>query len=165
MVYGFAKQSNGHIVIESAHGKGTKISLFLPAAAPPAEALVERPKPGATVLVVEDDPLVRAALATQIDRLGHRAMTSAGAPDALQFLARSQPVDVLFIGAVRGAFSGRQLADEAIKLRPDLRVQLSWPERHDPAQAGCCGDSALTLIGTPYRAADLATTLRSALAA
>jgi len=164
MVYGFAKQSNGHIVIESEPGKGTKVSLFLPAAGPPPHTLVERPRPGATILVVEDDPLVRAALATQIDHLGYRAMTSADATDALQFLARSQRIDALFVGAVRGALSGLRLAEEARQLKPDMRVLLAWPD-HEPAQASCCGDGALMLIATPYRAADIATMLRSALAA
>uniref|UniRef100_Q07RK2 histidine kinase n=1 Tax=Rhodopseudomonas palustris (strain BisA53) TaxID=316055 RepID=Q07RK2_RHOP5 len=164
MVYGFAKQSNGHLVIESTPGKGTKVSLFLPAAAPPPQALAARVHAEARVVVVEDDPLLRAAIATRFDHLGHRALTAAGAAEALTLLARPDRVDALFVGAVCGAFSGRQLADEAVKLKPGLRVLLASPGHHGGAEAGCCGTGAVLPIATPYRAADLAATLRAALA-
>jgi CheY-like chemotaxis protein len=165
MVYGFAKQSNGHIVIESERGKGTKVSLFLPAAGPPSEASVEPSKAGSTIVVVEDDPFVRAAIATQLDNLGYKTLTSASATEALQLLARPERINALFIGSICGAVSGRQLADNALKLRPDLRVLLSCTKTRRSSDMDKCVNDGVLLVGTPYRALDISSALRMAVAA
>jgi CheY-like chemotaxis protein len=160
MVYGFAKQSNGHIVIESERGKGTKVSLFLPAAAPRLEASTEPSEAAPTILVVEDDPLVRGAIATQIDRLGYRTITLASAVEALQRLAQSQRIDALFVGSIRGALSERQLADQALKLRPDVRLLIVSASDMDRPNS-----ESITLLEKPYRASDIVSAIRATLAA
>lgn len=124
MVYGFAKQSKGHVVIDSGLGRGTKVTLYLPATAPPSKAISGPTEAPSAVLVIEDDPLVDATIAGLIRRLGFRALSSSGPSDAVNQLAQPKRIDALLIGTVRGAISRHQLLEEASRLKPALKVLL-----------------------------------------
>jgi CheY-like chemotaxis protein len=130
MVYGFAKQSGGHVKIYSEVGHGTTVRLFLPRAAVaaakdarPARDDLEVAGRAATILVVEDDPDVRRSVVNQLARLGHRIHEAEDAAAALKFLKRGEHIDLLFTDIIMpGGMSGIDLAAEARKRRPDLKV-------------------------------------------
>jgi PAS domain S-box-containing protein len=129
MVYGFIKQSGGHISIYSRRGQGTSVKLYLPRSpAPatraeedppdvPAEGLVEK-----MVLVVEDEAKLRKVAVRMLDRLGLRSLQAETAQDALDLLANAE-VDVLFTDIeLPGGMSGTELADAAQERDPNLKV-------------------------------------------
>ena len=170
MVYGFAQQSGGHVTIRSAPGEGSAITIVLPAArvpVPEAVAPQEVPLPSrhqASVLVVEDEPDVQRYATSTLLAAGCKVTAVATGPDALAVLKQDGGFDLLFTDVVlpRG-MSGIELARRARTLRPDLRVLLTsgYPEdvfaAHGPLEDG------LPLLRKPYRRADLAAALRTAL--
>jgi CheY-like chemotaxis protein len=132
-VYGFAKQSGGAARIESQVGKGTTVRIFIPradgqvvAGAALHEGLHETPPAAATILVVEDDPDVREIIVGILSDLGYRTLVATNGPEALAILNRENPVDLLFTDIVMPAgMSGTELARQASRLRPELKVLLS----------------------------------------
>jgi PAS domain S-box-containing protein len=155
-VYGFVAQSGGHVVIDSEPGRGTAVALYLPQVEGQS-----RPRP-ATVLIVEDDPDVLESAVEMVRGLGYEVLTAANGIDALAVLKRNVTVDVLFSDIVmpRG-MNGVELAKEARRLRPRLRILLSSGH----ASAILASEHGLTtdfsFIGKPYRWPDLAEKLRS----
>jgi signal transduction histidine kinase/CheY-like chemotaxis protein len=132
MVYGFAGQSGGAARIYSEPGKGTMICIYLPrhmgevVEAGEATSDFADPAPvagGETVLVVDDEPLVRMLCVEQLEELGYAVIEAGDGPSALKILATKQPIDLLVtdVGLPRG-MNGRQLADAARMHRPDLEV-------------------------------------------
>jgi CheY-like chemotaxis protein len=126
MVYGFAKQSGGHVSIYSELGHGTTVKLYLPRA-PAAGPLADLPPAGEatvrggteTVLVVEDDEPVRQLACLELRALGYRVLDAACGADALRIIEGGEAIDLLFTDVVMpGGLSGRQLADAAQALRP-----------------------------------------------
>jgi signal transduction histidine kinase/CHASE3 domain sensor protein len=127
MVYGFVKQSGGHIKIYSEEGHGTTIRLYLPAANGGADASVPAalPSPGAgeIILVVEDDTLVRGFVIAQLHSLGYRTVAVGDGRAALSYVKSGEPFDLLFTDVVMpGGMTGRQLADEVIRRRPGTKI-------------------------------------------
>jgi PAS domain S-box-containing protein len=130
-IYGFARQSNGQLFIESTVGRGTSITLYLPQSCH-ATIETDEPPPAAiahgrgTVLVVEDDPVVLDLACSAAKILGYNVHRAADGPAALEVLASSLPIDCLFTDIImpRG-LNGVQLAQEARKMRPELRVLLA----------------------------------------
>jgi len=131
MVYGFIKQSNGHVWIYSEAGLGTTVRMYLPALATKAAGGPVPPgaKPGNTpvgneaVLVVEDDPFVRSYAIMSLKSMGYRVTAAVDGNDALQKLGTDIHVDVLFTDIVMpGGIDGCELANRARQQRPDLRV-------------------------------------------
>jgi signal transduction histidine kinase len=130
MVYGFAKQTGGHVRIYSEVGHGTTVRLYLPVARSgdrPSieEAPEELPAPAlpAVVLVVEDNPDVRSVTVAQLSSLGYSPIEADSAAAALAILESSQPVDLLFTDIIMpGGMSGIDLAAAAEKIRPGLKV-------------------------------------------
>ena len=127
MVYGFVKQSGGHVHIDSAVGRGTTVKLFLPPA--PIGAKQAEPQGGAnllpggreTVLVVEDDAQVRRLTASRLEDLGYRVLQCPDGATALEVIESPQPVDLLFSDVVMpGGINGRALAEAARRQRPNL---------------------------------------------
>ena len=116
MVYGFAKQSGGHIKIDSEEGRGTTITLYLPrgvaAAALPSVTATTGPQGGnETILIVEDDALVLGYVVAQLKKLGYRTLTAANGPDALALLDQDVAFDLLFTDVIMpGGMNGRELA-------------------------------------------------------
>jgi len=168
MVYGFVKQSGGHIEIVSREGVGTTIRLFLPCAGAddfnPGAILQQAPGGRETILVVEDDILVRSYVMRDLAALGYTAHAAATAAQAMALVYDELEFDLLFTDVMlAGGLSGRQLADELRKYRPGLKVLFTSGHTDDALrQQGRAGDEDL-LLEKPYRRADLARMLRLAL--
>ena len=169
MVYGFVKQSNGHIKIYSEEGHGTSIKLYLPRAAGKTAgrdlpAADEFNGSGETILVVEDDPLVRQYASAQLAQLGYRAILTANGPEALAEIEKGLAFDLLFTDVIMpGGMNGRQLADAARVQRPQLRVLFSSGYTEDALFHHGRLDPGVLLLPKPYRRSDLARMIRRAL--
>ncbi|MCW5683055.1 MAG: response regulator [Pseudolabrys sp.] len=135
MVYGFVKQSGGHVQVYTEPGEGTSFKLYfprlpddttVPAWEAPADSLVTAAQPVSQrerILLVEDDEDVRRYVAEALRDLGYRVETAPQASTALTLLETDTPFDLLFTDVVLpGGMNGRQLAERARELRPDLRV-------------------------------------------
>jgi PAS domain S-box-containing protein len=133
MVYGFVKQSAGHIKIYSEEGHGTTIKIYLPpgtgaSLAPEAAATPVIPGGHKTILVVEDDKLVRDSVLTQLRSLGYVTLEAANGAEALAVIGAGHPFDLLFTDVIMpGAMNGRQLANEVQKSKPGLKVLFTLP--------------------------------------
>ncbi|WP_375304107.1 CHASE3 domain-containing protein [Bradyrhizobium sp. A11] len=170
MVYGFVKQSGGHIKIYSEEGHGTTIKLYLPpgegtaevavAAAPPAEGGAE------TIFVVEDDPLVRNFVTAQLQGLGYKTIAAPDGKTALDLIAAGQTFDLLFTDVViPGGMSGRELADEVARLRPGVKVLYTSGYTDNAIVHHGKLDDGVMLLTKPYRRNQLAEMIRKALGA
>lgn len=170
MVYGFTKQSNGHIKIYSEVGHGTTIKLYLPQAAGEARVLPDMAAPpvesgSETILVVEDDALVRNYVVAQLNSLGYAVLTAANADEALKIIDSGKTVDLLFTDVIMpGSMNGRQLSDEALKRRPSLKVLFTSGYTENAIVHHGRLDPGVLLLAKPYRKADLARMIRQALA-
>src|SRR5262245_503812 len=168
MVYGLVTQSGGHIRIDSEEGVGTTIRLYLPQAEGEAVKAVAKPAPAAggneTILVVEDDALVRNFVTAQLMGLGYTAVAAADGPAALEKLKNGERFDLLFTDVVMpGGVSGRQLADEAEKIRPGLKVLYTSGYTDDTIMHHGRLDPGVLLLQKPYRKGELARMVRQAL--
>ena len=171
MVYGFVAQSRGHVRIHSEPGQGTCVRIYLPRAAD-GVALVKPeirdgslPRGSEKILLVDDDAMVRDMVVMQLQNLGYRVVSAVNGSQALDLLKREGGFDLLFTDVVMpGGLNGRQLADEARKLSPGLRVIFSSGYA-DSAVAHHGGlDQGGHLLNKPYRRSDLAKKVREALA-
>ena len=129
MIYGFARQSNGHVTIDSKLGQGTSVRLYLPrhhgdAAAEHASAVraAEHAATGETVLVVEDEPVVRGVILEMLHDQGYRTLEAVDGPSGLRVLRTNARIDLLVTDVGLPGMNGRQLADQARETRPDLKV-------------------------------------------
>jgi len=171
MVYGFVKQSNGHIKIYSEEAHGTTVKLYLPAASGVPDALAaEAGVPGGdhgdeSILIVEDDALVREYVVTQISRFGYRTMAAGNAAEALALIDGSERFDLLFTDVIMpGGLNGRQLATEALKRRPELKVLYTSGYTENAIVHHGRLDAGVLLLPKPYLSSDLARMIRIALA-
>ncbi len=169
MVYGFIKQSAGHIRIYSEEGHGTTVKMYLPPGNTPA-AVGEGVAPATigggheTILVVEDDQLVRDYVLAQLHSLGYVTLQATNAAEALAIVATGKPFDLLFTDVIMpGKMNGRQLADEVSKTRPDLRVVYTSGYTENAVIHHGRLDSGVLLLAKPYRKSDLARIIRKAL--
>ncbi|MGB8604406.1 PAS domain-containing protein [Bradyrhizobium sp.] len=129
MIYGFARQSNGHVTIDSKLGRGTSVKLYLPrhlgdVAAPHASA-VRAPElafTGETVLVVEDEPVVRGVILEMLGEQGYRTLEAVDGPSGLRILRTNERIDLLVTDVGLPGMNGRQVADQARETRPELRI-------------------------------------------
>lgn len=169
MVYGFAKQSGGHLRIGSSLGYGTRVDLFVPAAqaaatpaAPANPASVEGE--GETVLVVEDDEAVRNIAVAFLRSSGYRVLAVDSAEAALRQLADGEPISALFSDVMLGdGMNGKELALKARQLRPDLPVLLtSGYETDAPGERGAPVEG-VELLRKPYRREQLSAAIGRAL--
>jgi signal transduction histidine kinase/CheY-like chemotaxis protein len=172
MVYGFVKQSGGHVRIHSEEGHGTTVKLYLPRAAAQAlDVVAEQPKPppmggGQTILVVEDDALVRRYVTAQLLSLGYRTLEAANAAEALAVADRGMPFDLLFTDIIMpGAMNGRQLAQAVEARRPNLKVLFTSGYTENALLDQGRLPPGVLLLAKPYRKSELARTLRQALEA
>lgn len=169
MVFGFMKQSGGHINVYSELGLGTTFRLFLPRAVPGADA-VEAPNVRAdvrggteTILAVEDNASMRRVVVRQLTELGYRLLEAENGTAALTIL-ETENVDLLFSDVVMpGGISGYDLARAALSRRPNLKVVMTsgFPDGNLDAKGG--PPVNLRLLSKPYRKDDLARTLREEL--
>jgi PAS domain S-box-containing protein len=169
MVYGFVKQSAGHIKIYSEKGHGTTIKMYLPPGT--GAPLVPETEPAAnievgheTILVVEDDRLVRGYVLAQLGALGYVTLEAANATDALDLIATGCHLDLLFTDVIMpGPMNGRELADAVLKDRPDLKVLFTSGYTENAIIHHGRLDSGVLLLAKPYRKSDLARMIRRAL--
>jgi CheY-like chemotaxis protein len=172
MVYGFAKQSNGHVSIYSEPGLGTTVRIYLPALTGKAkEAAVPVPQEispsGAeTVLIVEDDPFVRSYAVMSLQSLGYQVIPAVDGREAIRKLQTATHIDLLFTDIVMpGGVNGWELAGLARKTRPELRVLLTSGYALETLAAGGHLHDGSMILTKPYRKAELARRLREALSA
>ena len=170
-VYGFARAAGGAVEIDSEPGRGTTVEIWLPRVAParaaagapagPAATPLRRAEDGETVLAVEDEPAVLAAVAENLADLGYRVLPARDAAEALERLRGPERVDILFSDVVMpGGMNGVQLAVEAARLRPGLRVLLTSGYTNEAlaGEHGVPGD--VPVLAKPYRREELADRLR-----
>ncbi len=170
-VYGFVKQSGGHIKIYSEVGHGTTVKLYLPRTKKPQEMLAPvstQPIAGGfeTILVAEDDEGVRAAVVDMLSELGYHVLKADNAEQALAVLASGVTVDLLFTDVVMpGPISTRELARRAQEMHPDMLVLYTSGYTQNAIVHNGRLDEDVFLLSKPYRKDDLARKLRSLLSA
>jgi PAS domain S-box-containing protein len=170
MVYGFIKQSHGHINIYSEVGQGTTVRLYLPKATDSIDELnhiseqKQLPAGNEHILVVEDDALVREYVVSQLELLGYQVHTAVDGHAALALLAQDIEVDLLFTDVVMpNGLSGRELADAARQQRPGLRVLYTSGYTENSIVHHGRLDSGVLLLSKPYSRDELAKKIRQAL--
>jgi PAS domain S-box-containing protein len=168
MVYGFVKQSGGHIRIYSEAGHGTTIKLYLPPARGQVEAapaaVAPLPHGNETILVVEDDALVRNFVTAQLQSLGYRTLGAANGPAAMLMVDNGEPFDLLFTDVIMpGGMTGRQLADKVAKRRPGIKVLYTSGYTDNAIVHQGRLDRGVLLLTKPYRKSQLANMVRRAL--
>ena len=171
MVYGFVKQSGGHIKLYSEEGQGTTFKIYLPRAdrqqdAASATAAVTPSIGKETILVVEDDPIVRGSVTTQLKSLGYSVVTATNAAEALALIEDGAGFDLMFTDLIMpGGMNGNQLAKEAAKRRPLLKVLFTSGYTENAVVHHGRLDPGVLLLAKPYRKSDLARMVRQALEA
>ena len=157
MIYGFARQSHGHVTLHSEVGKGTTVSLFLPrfvgevtADAPLDSTLPPFANAGETVLIVEDDPAVRVLVSQVLSELGYAFVEAADADSALPIIESSQRIDLLISDVGLPGMNGRQLAEIGRQIRPDLKVLFITGYAEHAAVRGGFLDPGMQLITKPF---------------
>jgi signal transduction histidine kinase/CheY-like chemotaxis protein len=171
MVYGFVKQSNGHIKIYSEEGHGTTVRIYLPQAIGAAHTVEVANAEGVeggheTILVVEDDELVRTFVVGQIKSLGYATLAAINAAEALAVIDSPREIDLLFTDMIMpGSMNGRQLADAALERRAALKVLFTSGYSQETIIHHGHLDAGVLLLAKPYRTSDLARMIRAALAA
>jgi CheY-like chemotaxis protein len=170
-VFGFVTQSRGHVRIESIVGEGTTVRLYLPtateAAAPPLAADDGEAPHGAgeTILIVEDDGDVRAAVVAMVSDLGYAVIEADGPEQALRILAE-RPVMLVFSDVVMpGPITSRQLAERARALQPGAKMLFTSGYTQNRIDHDGRLDEGIELIVKPYRRDELARRLRNVLGA
>jgi CheY-like chemotaxis protein len=170
MVYGFVRQSQGHIRIYSEPGEGTTIKIYLPRLlGADDEALEASPDvrvtvrgEGETILVVEDEPALRQYTTETLRDLGYAILEAADGPTALDLVRRHPEIDLLFTDVVlTGGMNGRVLADEARRQHPGLRVLFTTGYTSNAIVHHGRLDPGVNLIGKPFTYADLAAKIRA----
>ena len=170
-VYGFTRQSSGQVQIESELEKGTVVRIYLPRQSSAAAEFREgdrKPFAGAvgreSVLVVEDDDAVRAYTAEILRELGYSVAEASSAKAALAILEKAERLDLLLTDVVMpGDMNGRELADEAVKLRNGLRVLFMTGYSRDAIIRHGRVEPGVHLIGKPFSFHDLAAKVRDRL--
>jgi len=173
LVYGFVKQSNGHIKIYSEAGLGTTVRIYLPQAIGLAQPITDELASTSileggdeTILVVEDDDLVRTFVVGQIQSLGYVALSAVNADAALVIINSAQTIDLLLTDMIMpGSMNGRQLSDAARRRRPSLRVLFTSGYTENTVIHYGRLDAGVLLLAKPYRKSDLARMIRAALGA
>jgi CheY-like chemotaxis protein len=170
MVYGFVKQSGGHIRIDGEEGYGTSIKIYLPRATGRDLDAIDTTTAASvqggseTILVVEDDRLVRQYVITQLVALGYRAIPAANADEALVLIDQGTPCDLLFTDVIMpGSRNGRELAGEVLRRRPGIKVLYTSGYSQSAIIHNGRLDQGVLLLTKPYRRADLAQMIRVAL--
>jgi CheY-like chemotaxis protein len=174
MIYGFAKQSGGHLKIYSEIGHGTTIRLYLPrhrvepvakaAAAARANEAQDQAGGRETILVVEDDPMVRGLVTTRLLELGYRILEASDGATGLKILDSTETIDLLLTDVVLpGAMTGRELGDAAKKKRPKLKILYSSGYTRSSIDHQGKLDPGVHFLPKPFRRAELAAKVREVL--
>jgi CheY-like chemotaxis protein len=168
-VFGFVKQSGGHVKIYSEPGQGTTIKIYLPRHfGEGTESAVERPatpEPAVseTILVVEDDASVRAGTVAAIAELGYRVEQAADAAEALRRLEANPQVALVFTDIVMPGMNGRKLADEAARRFPAVKILFTTGFTRNAVVHNGVLDHGVHFIAKPFTIEQLARKLREVL--
>ncbi|KPC25581.1 PAS-like protein [Pseudomonas syringae pv. cilantro] len=157
MIYGFSKQSHGHVSISSEVGQGTTVQLFLPRFQglqnddeQSFQSHAIHAEDGETVLIVEDDSAVRALVSEVLSELGYAFIEASDAPGAVPILESGQRIDLLISDVGLPGMNGRQLAEIARQLRPELKVLfITGYAEHAAVRAGFL-ETGMQLITKPF---------------
>ncbi|WP_241126948.1 PAS domain-containing protein [Novosphingobium terrae] len=171
MIYGFVRQSGGHVALESAVGHGTKVVMFFP-----RDTQIEDEAPlsgeagvdsafgaGGNVLVVEDEPAVRGLVVEMLADLGFRAIEAVDGPSGLDVLKSETKIDLLVTDVGLPGLNGRQLADAGRIKRPDLKILFMTGYAHQAAVGNGLLEPGMELITKPFTIDHLATQVRTML--
>ncbi|SCW32453.1 MULTISPECIES: response regulator [unclassified Pseudomonas] len=157
MIYGFSKQSRGHVTIDSEVDKGTTVNLYLPRfrgeeVHEPQVITQHAPhaQDGETVLIVEDDPAVRVLVSAVLSELGYAFVEAADANGAVPILQSGQRIDLLISDVGLPGMNGRQLAEIGRQVRPDLRVLFITGYAEHAAVRGGFLDPGMQMITKPF---------------
>ncbi|MFN3671073.1 MAG: response regulator [Bosea sp. (in: a-proteobacteria)] len=170
MVYGFLRQSGGHVKVYSEPGQGTTIKLYLPRSTQAEDLLVEKesgPVTGGseTILVVEDDEAVRETVLALLGELGYRVLKAPDAQSALAVIESGVPIDLLFTDVVMpGQLKSPELARKAKERLPDLSVLFTSGYTENAIVHGGRLDEGVNLLSKPYTREALARKIRQVLA-
>ncbi len=156
-MYGFIKQSAGHIKIYSEEGHGTTIKMYLPpgtggAVAPEPQLIADIQGGHETILVVEDDHLVKEYVLAQLHSLGYATLDAANASEALALVEQGCKFDLLFTDVIMpGTMNGRQLADRLLEDFPQLKVLFTSGYTENAIIHHGRLDTGVLLLAKPYR--------------
>jgi signal transduction histidine kinase/ActR/RegA family two-component response regulator len=157
MIYGFARQSGGHVTIHSEVEKGTTVSLFLPrfvgemvVAEAVNPALLPFADAGETVLIVEDDPAVRVLVSAVLKELGYAYVEAGDANTAVPIIESDQRIDLMISDVGLPGMNGRQLAEIGRQIRPELKVLFITGYAEHAAVRGGFLDPGMQLITKPF---------------
>ena len=168
-VFGIVKQSEGAITCESEVGRGTRFRILLPRVAGVVKPLPEKPqvaaKPGSeTILLVEDDPLLRSMLKRQLRKLGYRVLQAQDGATALEIAeVNPEPIDLLLTDLVMPGMDGRALARRLVESRPTTKVLFMSGYTEHPAVKSAAFTADDVLVQKPFTAAELSSAIRSVL--
>ncbi len=172
MVYGFARQSGGQVRIYSEVGQGTTVCLYLPRhvgdeAEQPSSSGIEAGVPvgaGETVLVIDDEPVVRMLVVDVLEELGYAALEASDGPEGLKVLQSKARVDLLISDVgLPGGLNGRQVADAARALRPDLKVLFITGYAENAVLNNGHLEHGMHVVTKPFAVEDLARRIRAIL--
>lgn len=157
MIYGFARQSNGHVLIDSKLGTGTSVKIYLPrydgdvaleSVSP--DQVGEHRATGQTILVVEDESVVRGIMIEMLLNEGYRILEATDGPSGLQILNQEIRVDLLVTDVGLPGMSGREFADYAREVRPDLNILFVTGYAHSAAMAKGFLKPGMDMITKPF---------------
>jgi CheY-like chemotaxis protein len=170
MVYGFAKQSRGHVKIYSEIGHGTRVMVYLPRAATAdqgsemARSARAQPLGNETILVVEDNHAVRKVAVKILQGLGYQVREAADGPSALAILRRPDDIDLLFTDLIMPkGMSGQELLTRARALHPGLKALFTSGYSEQFIKDKGATQEGVALLSKPYRSQNLAEAVRAAL--
>jgi CheY-like chemotaxis protein len=171
MVYGFVKQSGGHVRIHSKVGRGTTVRIYLPRYVGEAElrkpnaaaGQKDRARAHGTVLVVEDEPTVRNLVVETLQEQGYRVLDAADGPEGLAIIQSGAPIDLLLTDVGLPGLNGRQLADAARELRPNVKILFMTGYVESSLVASGLAGSGMEVIAKPFTLEALAARMESIL--
>jgi PAS domain S-box-containing protein len=169
MIYGFARQSEGYSKIHSTLGHGTSVKIYLPrfrgetAGEDAAPDLLQQPaaEPGETVLVIEDEEVVRGLVVEVLNDLGYRALEAATGPAGLDILQSDERIDLLVTDIGLPGLNGRQVADAARTKRPGLKVLFMTGYAENAAISSGFLEPGMSMITKPFSMEALASRVRA----
>ncbi len=173
MIYGFARQSGGQVRIYSEVGQGATVCLYLPRHVGEAETTEPQPElsevahttQGGTVLVVDDEPIVRMLVVDVLQELGYTAIEAGNGQSGLKILQTAGRIDLLITDiGLPGGLNGRQVAEAARKLRPELKVLFITGYAENAVLSHGRIDTGMHVLTKPFAMEALASRIRGLLA-
>lgn len=174
-IYGFAKQSGGHVTVYSELGLGTTVNLYLPTTNVIENQNVQKPDPideqlslgnGELILVVEDDERVRRITAQRLDKLNYQVITAQNGDEALKILSEVDNINLIFTDLVMpGKTSGYDLVNQVHKQTPKLLILMTSGYAEDLMHGKKLTASQVSLLRKPYKQVELARSVRTVLGA